>query len=156
MPQIWWRADGSPMVARKGSKVEVAGYSTGVINEPHPLLLLFFTYRLIAPPVPAFAVSAWRSAHLFQLPCDMMRRAAARARRTWKRARAHQAERSARQGPGHRLARAAQRSESTWDKIWHAALLLHGKIAMNQSNQYRFAMVGIGRALSPGWDAANS
>ena len=76
------------VVARKGSKVEVAGYSTGVINEPHPLLLLFFTYRLIAPPVPAFAVSAWRSAHLFQLPCDMMRRAAARARRTWKRVRA--------------------------------------------------------------------
>ena len=33
------------MVARKGSIVEVAGNSTGVINKPHPLLLLGIVYQ---------------------------------------------------------------------------------------------------------------
>ena len=30
------------LVARKGSIVEVTGYSTGVFNIPYPLLLLFY------------------------------------------------------------------------------------------------------------------
>ena len=36
------------MVARKGSIVEVAGNSTGVINKPHPLLLLLVLHS--SPP----------------------------------------------------------------------------------------------------------
>ena len=47
------------MVARKGSIVEVAGNSTGVINKPHPLLLLCLTTSLVFVSKKYWVLKKW-------------------------------------------------------------------------------------------------